>query len=840
MPDSLHLVWIQIKEYLSIGCSVIPARDRDDENGKAKTPYRGWKKYQSQQITEKELYDELEQFQTSSIALICGKISGNIEVIDVDVKYRPGIDAEFFAVIKDIYPNLWSRLRIHKTPSGGYHIPYRILGQDAPRSKKIAGREATAEEKRKDEKLSHVHFLETRGEGGIIILPPSMGYSIFQHNDIPTLSWEERCSMMSIAESFTAIPKTEKFKPVKNKKQDEYYTENPFEDYNRRGDSYDALIKNGWTYVSRRGSKVWLTKPGGKKNDVHAAYFTDSNMFYCFTTAASFENEVSYTQSAILCHLDFSDDWKKLYTHLVEKGYGKIRKDIEEKLAKKDELPPNASDEAKEYAQQYHGKIKEAHPYGIFWTFDAEGAHISRELLYTVCEGLGFTTYLEVIYKKREFFLDEYSSRGFYDELKRYIKLEDGDEYIDVCNAYESFLQRSGKFTIERLPEMKQEQLIEDSRNVCYKFFKNCYVKIDKYDIIELEYNEFPEGKFVFTKNVRNRNFKYNLEYGIYEEFLELSLGLIDEHTKNIIGFLAHEYKDETTAYIIVLTEKCLDPKEGGGSGKNLFCSLFSEITSYISKPGANSKFDANFFQIWQGEKIFCISDVDKDFKFSFLKEPSSGNILWKRLWKNQEIVQINNTPKLVVLTNYSYEIIDGGLKRRIIGVEFTNYFTNCGGVDVKFGKHFTKDWDEEDFNKFDTYVVNCIQHWIRSGRKLQHMDLSASGWEKQFIQTHGSTIHDIINEYWSIWTERIFVSNDDFNKDMNTYYAENGITNDRFKPLMKNINRALQEWAARARVSFNGNVVGRTDGRVIKGKRFGIDLKNVAKESNEEEENPF
>lgn len=39
--------------------------------------------------------------------------------------------------------------------------------------------------------------------------------------------------------------------------------------------------------------------------------------------------------------------------------------------------------------------------------------------------------------------------------------------------------------------------------------------------------------------------------------------------------------------------------------------------------------------------------------------------------------------------TNYSYEITDGGLKRRIIPLEFTNFFTDRGGLDVHFKAHF-------------------------------------------------------------------------------------------------------------------------------------------------------
>ena len=48
-----------------------------------------------------------------------------------------------------------------------------------------------------------------------------------------------------------------------------------------------------------------------------------------------------------------------------------------------------------------------------------------------------------------------------------------------------------------------------------------------------------------------------------------------EDYLLSCIGYLAHEYKDETAAYIIVLTEQCENPKDGGGAGKNVFSELF-------------------------------------------------------------------------------------------------------------------------------------------------------------------------------------------------------------------------------------------------------------------------
>ena len=127
--STLSEVWGQVEAMLSAGISVIPVRDREAVYQgrilKPKVPFKDWKIYQTHIITKEQLWHDLEQYNTSAVAMVCGKVSGNLEAIDIDVKYQPGIDAQLFAAIKDLYPDIGRRLRVHRSPSGGYHLLYR-------------------------------------------------------------------------------------------------------------------------------------------------------------------------------------------------------------------------------------------------------------------------------------------------------------------------------------------------------------------------------------------------------------------------------------------------------------------------------------------------------------------------------------------------------------------------------------------------------------------------------------------------------------------------------------------------------------------------------------------
>src|SRR4051812_37646215 len=61
------------------------------------------------------------------VGLVCGKLSGGLEAIDVDEKYS--LDGKLFEnykrLIHTIDPTLLSKLVIQKTKGGGFHMIYR-------------------------------------------------------------------------------------------------------------------------------------------------------------------------------------------------------------------------------------------------------------------------------------------------------------------------------------------------------------------------------------------------------------------------------------------------------------------------------------------------------------------------------------------------------------------------------------------------------------------------------------------------------------------------------------------------------------------------------------------
>lgn len=812
MSTALLPVWSQIEWYLDNGFSIVPCYDQNAEDkSKIKKPCIKWKEYQSKIIDRSLLFELMDvKYNTTAISIIAGKISGNFECIDVDLKNWAGIDAIFFTQIQSLYPDLWNRLRIHKTPSGGYHILYRISDHEVEGNKKLCHKQGV--------KLAAI---ETRGEGGYLLAPPSMGYVIYKDNPIPSITWAERCSLFAIAESFDEANLMAQKQVSASKYDESYYDENPFEHFNRSNAAMDVL---GWRVIKENTKFIWYEKPREKStSQVGASFNKEKRVYYIFTTSTEFEGSRGYLPATVLSILKFGGDHKKTYKYLVEQGYGKIKPDTEKKIAKKaainnKPLPSNFSEEGRNFHVDISGQLLAAHPFGIFWYEEESEYKIDREKLYSVCDGLGFRLYnTNLVMVEDERYIIEVDDRLFFDTVKNYIKEDDADARNLILNTYESFIERHGRFTISRLPIILDSFILQDGRDVCYKFYQNCFIEITAYKIQQRNYDSLTH--YVWKKSIQPRNWSGNAG-GRYPEFLKLAIGELTDYVKKCIGYLAHQFKDETTGYIVTLTEQCENPEDGGGSGKNVFCNLFKYTTTFTSKPGSQVKFDEKFMQSWNGEKIFCISDAPKNFDFGFLKELSTGDGLVKKLFKDEYSVSSEMMPRFLIQTNYSYEIKDGGIRRRVMPIEFTDFFTRTGGIDVHFGVHFPKGWDYNDWSGYDCFIAECVQCWLSGNLKLHAPGLTEGGWYKQFEMSYGPIIHGFIKENIDQWTKEIWVSLDKFNEQLLRYYNENSIA-PHFRPSVIRINRGIKNYCGHINIEFNASVARRENAIVQKFKFF-------------------
>jgi hypothetical protein len=305
-------------KYRALGLSVIPIGD-------GKRPIVKW-------LDAQKAITEYDFTPAKGVGLVCGKVSGNIEAIDFDLKYdiTGTLMTRYRECVDGVDLTLLKRLLMQKTPSGGFHFIYRC--EKIAGNQKLAQRRANDEEAARGEKI--LVLIETRGEGGYIGIAPSEGYR-FVHgliDSIPTITPEERDILIGCAQSFNEVFRE---MPVIGVKSDHSLEDSPIDDYNKRGDAVSLLCKHGWTVSGRKGVKTLMKRPGQTSAAHSGNYDAEKGWFTVFSTSTEFEPQTAYRPASIFCKLECSGDWTETAKRLVNEGYGKKKErelPVEQKL----------------------------------------------------------------------------------------------------------------------------------------------------------------------------------------------------------------------------------------------------------------------------------------------------------------------------------------------------------------------------------------------------------------------------------------------------------------------------------------------------------------------------
>lgn len=309
-------------KYSGYGLSVIPVRAD-------KKPSIKWKPFQDKPMSTKEIGEYFTNT-TEGIAIICGAVSNNLEVIDVDTKHdiTGTLWGDFSKLLQDNLPEIYSSLIIAQTKSGGYHIYYRCKTIEG--NLKLSNRSATAEEREK-EKIKILTTIETRGEGGYVIAPNTQGYKYIQNTpeNIPEITPEQRDKILYIAKSFSDIIE-EPTDTITATNKTSYITPyhsgglSPFEDYNQRGDVMGLILSNGFIQVREDSNKIYIRRVGST-NEQSGNFHKGLRKLWIFSSNTVFQEGKTYSPTDVFTLLECNGDLSIASKRLYELGYGERR-----------------------------------------------------------------------------------------------------------------------------------------------------------------------------------------------------------------------------------------------------------------------------------------------------------------------------------------------------------------------------------------------------------------------------------------------------------------------------------------------------------------------------------
>jgi len=334
--NKLHSEADQIKQagliYVKSGLSVLPT-DKD------KIPLlKSWKNRQCEIPSEESVRADFSKPGTC-IALVTGKISRNLEILDFD--FFGELFDPWEELVEKESPGLIERLVKQKTQNNGFHIAHRCPEIEIPGNAKLASDcievSGPGEHEFKGKKLKAIErngkfyitptYIETRGEGGYFLAYPSPGYRIKQNrfSQVPNISKQEREILIESAKALNKFMPEHRggVKAVKDRSSNEL---TPGDDFDDRGNVESILQAHGWVNTGRRATvngdpgEHWR-RPG--KDRGQSATLINGKRLYVFSTNATpFESDQIHTPFAIYATLEHSGDFSAAAKELSSQGYG--------------------------------------------------------------------------------------------------------------------------------------------------------------------------------------------------------------------------------------------------------------------------------------------------------------------------------------------------------------------------------------------------------------------------------------------------------------------------------------------------------------------------------------
>lgn len=306
------------------------------------------------------------------------------------------------------------------------------------------------------------------------------------------------------------------------------------------------------------------------------------------------------------------------------------------------------------------------------------------------------------------------------------IRMHIGDNF-DLYAVWEKFLikNRLQKYIINTIQSIEIETPTGDIKT-SYLYYSNGILEIKPNEILLIDYKDF-KG-YIWKRQINQRDAIKNDYLGC--DFYQFCQRLCNDdkekfdNLRSIIGYLLHSYKDKTiTRAVILLDDEVSDSNSiaNGGTGKTLLATALGYIIPTNFKSGKQKESSSNrfyFADIEPSDKLIIFDDVLPEFEFESLFSMITGDMPIEKKYQNPITIPFKHSPKVVISSNYIIQSYGNSANRRKIEFEVSSYFREVKTPEEEFGRRMFDDWDSIEWNKFDNFMIDCVQYYLVNGIK--------------------------------------------------------------------------------------------------------------------------
>lgn len=295
--------------------------------------------------------------------------------------------------------------------------------------------------------------------------------------------------------------------------------------------------------------------------------------------------------------------------------------------------------------------------------------------------------------------------------------------------------------TLGRLRPARPITIMGDTKNSKYVFYNNCVVRITKDRVEEWPYRELHQrlkeageqnGEYIWENNILDRDYIQSVKIGDFQKFCQYISGYYKEAKeqktgcqrfnalRSIFGYLMHNnYECNLKSIMFIDVNKEHSGKPAGGTGKGIIGKALGFMLNRDESDCKSITVGGKSFDP-KGERRYSAGDIttqlvhieDISDKFSFVDffNDVTDGAPFRKMYCDPVVHRV----KTMLSSNIPLDLSAPSCKRRLVVFELDNYFSeHRTPVDVFGHFFFGSEWNKEDWNMFDSFMVQCCFYYM-------------------------------------------------------------------------------------------------------------------------------
>lgn len=368
--------------------------------------------------------------------------------------------------------------------------------------------------------------------------------------------------------------------------------------------------------------------------------------------------------------------------------------------------------------------IKNNIKFDEFWTFNDKGKiEISAYRFKLYLESLNYRKFYPsektktfIFVKKENKFIDIITEFQIKDEILNNLILNNQLDAFDV--AAENLTLFSSKYL--SMVDTADIKMDKDAPTFAMIYYSNLALKVTKNSIDKIDYESM--DSFVWKSQVINREYiDVDHHESQFRSFIWFASGQSREKyntMKSVIGYLLHSHKTASNNKAIIFNDETISDTPNGGSGKGIIINGIGHMKKTSTIDGKTFDFNKSFaFQTVNTDtQVLAFDDVRKNFDFERLFSVITEGITIEYKGKDAIKIPVQDSPKIIISTNYTIKTDGGSFQRRIFEIEMSDYFGVHHTPLDQFGNLLYDEWNINEWNRFDKFMINCLQFYLENG----------------------------------------------------------------------------------------------------------------------------